>query len=99
MPNLMPLLPEIVLAVGAMALLLVGGFRRKDGFALVNGLSMGLLLFAFFALVALVPRPATVLDGMFVSDGFALFLKTLVLFGSAFVLAMSGDYLRERWAC
>ncbi len=96
MPNLMPILPEIILAVGAMVLLLLGGFRSKDSFALVNGLAMGLLLLAFFALIALVPRPATSFDGMFVSDGFALFLKTLVLLGSAFALAMSGEYLRER---
>ncbi len=96
MPSLMPIFPEIILAVGAMALLLLGGFRRKDSFALVNGLSMGLLLLAFFALIALVPRPATSFGGMFVSDGFALFLKTLVLLGAAFALAMPGAYLRER---
>lgn len=96
MPNLMPVVPELLLAVGAMALLLLGAYRKGDSFALVNSLSTGLLALAFLALLAVVPRPATTFGGMFVSDDFALFLKTLVLLGSGFALAISRGYLDER---
>ena len=42
--QLLPVLPELVLAVGAMALLMIGAFRGQGTTALVTGLAVGLLV-------------------------------------------------------
>jgi NADH-quinone oxidoreductase subunit N len=92
---LSPALPELVLAAGALVLVLLGAIRGDKSEALVNGLSLSLLA-AAFVIVALEPAaPATAFNGSFVWDGFAKFLKLLTL-GSAFVaLVMSLRYWRH----
>ena len=46
--QLLPVLPELVLAVGAMALLMIGAFRGPGTTALVTGLAVGLLILVGF---------------------------------------------------
>jgi NADH-quinone oxidoreductase subunit N len=94
-----PALPEIVLAVGALVLLMIGAYRKHDAGRdlLASTLAVGVLLVAA-ALVALAPPEREVLfEGAFVSDGFSRFMKLLVLAGAALVLIMSfGDLARAR---
>ena len=88
-----PLWPELLIAVGAMTLLMLGVARPEtEANARVTGwLAIGLLVVAGY-LVARQPLPATTLfEGAFVVDGFARFMKLLVLGGSAVALMLSFD--------
>ncbi|HZD92248.1 MAG TPA: NADH-quinone oxidoreductase subunit NuoN, partial [Pseudolabrys sp.] len=91
--GLIPILPELVLAVGAMVLLMVGvaGSQRQSGF--VNGLAILVLLAAAGTLLALPAGRYTMFGGSFVLDDYARYLKLLTLFGSAGALLLSIDYL------
>jgi NADH-quinone oxidoreductase subunit N len=96
-PALVPALPELVLVVGAMALLMVGAFVGERTAAAVSWLSILLLVAAGGILVMLPEGRLVTFGGSFVVDGFARFLKLLALAGSAFAIFMSFDYLnRER---
>jgi NADH-quinone oxidoreductase subunit N len=92
-PALLPALPEIVLAVGAMLLLMVGAFRDERAIKGIDGAAI-LLLIVAGVIVALLPAGRLVtFDGSFVVDGFARFLKLLALTGSAAAILMSSHYL------
>jgi len=95
-PDLIPALPEIALAVGAMMLLVFGVFAGDKSYDVLNWLSAGLLALAFLILLYVVPERAETFGGMFVADNFALFVKTVILIGGVFALALAGPYLKER---
>jgi NADH-quinone oxidoreductase subunit N len=96
-PNLIPVLPEIVLVVGAMVLLMFGAYRgeRDSAAAYLGGI---MLLVAAAAIVVWLPAgKAVTFNGSLVLDDFARFLKVLAFGGSAVALLMSLDYFhRER---
>ena len=93
MASLAPISVELILVIGAMALLMVGVFTGDRAFKLVSSGSVGLLILAL-ASVALLPMdPTVILNGMFIVDGFAIFTKALILLGSAVAVIMSMDYL------
>ena len=87
--------PELIVAVGAMALLMVGVFVRKDrANAIVTSLTVALLVAALGWMVVFTPLgPA--FGGAYVHDAFSLFMKTLVLVGSTVALVMSVGFARE----
>ena len=92
-----PVLPEIVVAVGAMVLLMLGSFGRaapgRDVAA--NVLAIGVMAVAAGLLVFDSGERATLFEGAFIADDFARFMKLLVLAGAAMVLVMSvGDLSR-----
>jgi len=94
-----PLLPEIVLAVGAMAILMFGVFYRADpGRDFASSVLAVIVLLAAAVLLVIAPDEREVLfDGGFVVDAFARFMKLLVLAGGALVLIMSfADLSRAR---
>jgi NADH-quinone oxidoreductase subunit N len=91
--DLLPVLPELLLAVGAMALLMFGAFRGERPTNAVNWLAI-LLLVAAGAIVVWLPAGKLVtFGGSFVVDEFARFLKLLALTGSAVAILMSFGYL------
>jgi NADH-quinone oxidoreductase subunit N len=97
LPALLPALPEIVLAVGAMALLMLGAFRGEDTAVAVNWLAIVLLVAAGAITLWLPGGTLTTFGGSFIVDPFARFLKLLALTGSAGAILMSFDYLaREK---
>ncbi len=93
LPALLPALPEIVLAVGAMALLMLGAFRGEHMAVAVNWLAIVLLVAAGAITLGLPPGTLTTFGGSFIVDPFARFLKLLALTGSAGAILMSFDYL------
>jgi NADH-quinone oxidoreductase subunit N len=94
---LRPALPEIVLVVGAMALLMLGAFRGERSATPIHWLAIVLLVAAGVVVVLLPPGHLTAFGGSFVVDGFARFLKLLALTGSAVAILMSFDYFgREK---
>ena len=99
-PDFFPALPEIFLAVAAMLLLMLGAFQRQDATRMISTLSV-LVLAVTAGLVLFVEGDATVVtfSGLFVVDGFATFMKLLVLLGSALAIIMSLDFIeREHMA-
>jgi NADH-quinone oxidoreductase subunit N len=88
-PDFLPALPEMALAGAAMVLLLVGVFRGEGGAKLVSWLSV-LVLLGILALAARIDSTRQVaFYGMFITDPFALFMKALVLIGSAVAIVMA----------
>jgi NADH-quinone oxidoreductase subunit N len=95
LPNLIPLLPEFVLGVGAMALLLVGVYRPADTGRFIDGAAIVLLALAGVILAMLPPGKLVTFGGSFIVDEFARFLKILALLGSAAAIVMSIDYAKR----
>jgi NADH-quinone oxidoreductase subunit N len=92
-PDLLPALPEILLAVGALVLLMIGVFAGERSTSLITGLSIALIVVAGFVLVFL-PTEGRTFSGAFVIDPFARFMKVLALIGSAVAIVMSIGYAR-----
>jgi NADH-quinone oxidoreductase subunit N len=93
LPALLPALPEIVLAVGAMVLLMLGAFRGEHTAVAVNWLAIVLLVAAGVITLWLPGGTLVTFGGSFIVDPFARFLKLLALTGSAAAILMSFDYL------
>ncbi len=95
MPDLLPALPEIVLACAAMALLLLGVFRGERSTRLVSWLSVAVLM-AVLVLSAMFQGEKHVgFYGMFITDRFAVFVNVLVLIGSAVTIIIALHYNEE----
>jgi NADH-quinone oxidoreductase subunit N len=94
MSDLLPVLPEIVLAGGAMLLLLMGAALGERSAGLINGLSVLVLAIAAMMLSTLPPGKHVLFGGSFVVDDFARFLKILAMIGSGGALVLSFDYLK-----
>jgi NADH-quinone oxidoreductase subunit N len=92
--GLLPILPELILALGAMVLLMAGAMAGERSAAVINGLSVLVLIGAGAAIVMLPPGRYVMFGGSFVVDDYARFLKLLALTGSAGALVLSLDYLK-----
>jgi NADH-quinone oxidoreductase subunit N len=93
--NLDAALPELILSIGAMALLMLGVFTRRERGELI--LWLAVLLLAVAGLFVATSFGTTMLFGdSFIVDPFARMLKLLTLTGAAVALIMSLDYWRER---
>src|ERR1700681_4501560 len=95
MSTLYPLLPEIVLGLGAMALLMLGASGDARTARVIDGLAIALLIAAGVILYLLPAGKLVSFNGSFVVDNFARFLKILALAGSAAAIAMSLDYAKH----
>lgn len=94
--SLLPVLPELVLAVGSMVLLMIGAYRGAQTTGLVTGLAVVLLVIVG-ALELLLPAGKLVtFGGSFIVDDFARFLKILALIGSAATLILSKEFLEDQ---
>ena len=93
--QLLPVLPELVLAVGAMALLMVGAYQGQRTTSLVTSLSVCLLAVVGLFELMLPAGRLTTFNGSFVVDDFARFLKILALIGSIATLILSIEFLAD----
>ncbi|HEX7882669.1 MAG TPA: NADH-quinone oxidoreductase subunit NuoN [Afipia sp.] len=94
--SLLPVLPELVLAAGAMALLMLGAFRGQQTTSLVTGIAVVLLVVTGALELWLPAGKLTTFGGSFIVDDFARFLKILALIGSGVTLILSRAYLAEQ---
>ncbi|MEX2167222.1 MAG: NADH-quinone oxidoreductase subunit NuoN [Methyloceanibacter sp.] len=92
--NLEAALPELTLAVGAMALLMLGVFMKRERGELILWLSVLLLALAG-VFVAGGEGTTTLFNGSFIVDPYARMMKLLVLAGAAIALVMSVEYWRD----
>jgi NADH-quinone oxidoreductase subunit N len=88
-----PVLPEIVLAGGAMLMLMAGVMIGEKSAALINSVSIGVLAVVAACIVMMPAGRTTMFGGSFIVDDFARFLKLLTLAGTAGALLLSLNYL------
>ena len=91
--NWMLALPEIVLACAGLTILMIGVLPRQNMFFGCTMASIGALVVTA-ALVLTVPDGAG-FAGQVISDGFARFMKLLVLLGAAIGMLMALDFNRR----
>jgi NADH-quinone oxidoreductase subunit N len=101
-PDLIPVLPELFLALVLMALLMFGVFQkggRKEidvnTFRVISWMAVVALVLAPLLVLALAGGRLVGFGGLFVSDAFAVFCKVLVLVGSAATLIMAQGFLER----
>jgi NADH-quinone oxidoreductase subunit N len=88
--------PELVLAVFAMLALMYAVYRGKDAEAPLLFWLTAIVLAGLGAWIGLSPNVTeTAFNGAFVNDGYARFLKVMILFSAAIVLFLSQPYLKR----
>jgi NADH-quinone oxidoreductase subunit N len=96
LPILSPALPEMLLAAAAMALLILGAIRGEGSTRLVSWLAIGVLVLVLIVSMAGGGERRVGFYGMFITDNFALFMKTLVLIGSAVTILIGMRYNEDQ---
>ncbi|MDP2205508.1 MAG: NADH-quinone oxidoreductase subunit NuoN [Alphaproteobacteria bacterium] len=95
-PELMPAFPEIFLAIVALFLIVLGVSRKEEDSTTVSNFS----LFGLIAVAAVMCRfcneSFTTFGGMYITDSFAVYMKVLVLSGSAITIFMSARYMERQ---
>ncbi|MEN3386374.1 MAG: NADH-quinone oxidoreductase subunit [Hyphomicrobiales bacterium] len=91
--TLLPVLPEIILSLGAMGLLIYGAFAGERTGGVVDTIAFVLLLLAAAIIYALPSGKLIAFNGSFIVDDFARVVKILTLIGSAATIALARDYL------
>jgi NADH-quinone oxidoreductase subunit N len=85
---LAPAYPELLLAIGAVVLLLAGVLFKQNRHGLISGAAI-VLLVAVGLLVAFQAPDGLLLNGGYIIDAFARYMKLLVIGGSALALVLS----------
>ncbi len=93
--QLLPVMPEMVLALGAMVLLMLGAYRGQGATALVTGLAVCLLVVVGVLELTLPAGKLVTFGGSFIVDDFARFLKIVALIGSVATLVLSVEFLSD----
>ncbi|MCK5622750.1 MAG: NADH-quinone oxidoreductase subunit NuoN [Alphaproteobacteria bacterium] len=94
--EMLPALPEIILAVSGMVLLMAGVFGpRKRAVGLVTNMTLAAFIVALALIAVVSGGSATAFGDMFITDQFAIFMKVMILAGSFFAVVMSGDYMKN----
>ena len=89
-------LPEFILAIGILAMVLLGALGGEKRTWMVTELAVGVLGAALIACL-FEPKSATVLfNGLFIDDAFGRFMKALSLLGSIATLMMAMAWFRRR---
>ena len=90
--------PEVILAVGAMAILMIGVFRHgeKSGKgAFIDWLAIGVLIVAGIDILLQPDLKEGLFRGAFLVDPFARFMKLLVLIGAAGAIVLALNDMRR----
>ncbi|TAN55719.1 MAG: NADH-quinone oxidoreductase subunit N, partial [Magnetospirillum sp.] len=93
--DLVPVLPELFVAVAGLALLMLGVFRKEDNTRPISVLVILVLAAAMVLVSSLGSERHVAFGGLFVADRFAGFAKGLILLASAFATAMSLQFLEK----
>lgn len=99
LPPIGAVLPELVLAISAIVLILIGAVRGEGSANLVTGLAIAVLA-AVGVLVLLQPAvEVTAFNGSLVVDAYSRFMKLLAVLGAVVSLIMAVDWqAREKQA-
>lgn len=98
LPSLLPALPEIVLALGALLMLLIGSIKGQSAQTqrVVDSLAIALLLIALALVLGQDNAKILTFERAFVSDGFSRFMKVLTLAGSIMAILLAMDFMKRR---
>ena len=90
-------LPELLLAVGALALLMLGVFRSGGRDWIISEAAIIIIGVALLSMFASTQGRALIFDDAFIDDAFGRFMKALTLGGSLISLLLSREFMaRER---
>lgn len=92
--SLAPAYPEMLVALGAVVLLVLGVIINKERSPLVSWLAV-LLLAATAVLIMAQPADGVLFNGLFIADSFARFMKVLVIGGAGLALILSMPHALE----
>jgi NADH-quinone oxidoreductase subunit N len=94
--QLIPLVPELTVVLGAMALLAFGAFVGNRGTALVTLLSVGCIIAAIYSVAPhITAEPSRLFDGLLIVDGFSQYAKMLLLIATAMVIILGFTWLTK----
>lgn len=93
--DLQLLLPELILVVGAMALLMIGVLRGDRSLGFLSILSVIALAASAGAVLGQGDATSEAFHGAIIADNFARFAKLLILLGSASAIALAQGFLRN----
>ena len=86
--------PELILAIGAMVLLVLGVYMGEESGRTISFASIALLIAAMLVVaVYATDEPVLLFGGAFRIDAFASFCKLIIFAGAAFAILMSDKFL------
>ena len=90
-----PILPELILTIGALVLMMVAAFTGRRGAGLTSWLSVGLLVAATVALIGPPSNAGPLFGGLIAADAFGAFGKVIIFASSAVaIIAAHGWFER-----
>jgi NADH-quinone oxidoreductase subunit N len=92
LPNLAPVMPEIVLVLSGMALLMLGVFRRSESMTLITVLAIVAMAVVAWMIHRGEAVAATTFGTLFAVNSFTAFAKQLSLLGAALTLIMINSW-------
>ncbi|MGL4541524.1 MAG: NADH-quinone oxidoreductase subunit NuoN [Polymorphobacter sp.] len=95
MLSLQTIAPEIVLAVGAMVLLMVGVFSGDRSLGVLTWSAVALYAIAGVLVVQGAGAPVLAFDGLYVADAFSSYFKLLILGAAAVAAVLALPYLKD----
>jgi NADH-quinone oxidoreductase subunit N len=94
-PAFGPFLPELVLAVVALVLVLIGAFRGDGSKSLIDWVAIAALVVAGLLVIEQGPGTLKTFNDAFIADAFARYMKVLTLIGSVAAIVLSMGYLKD----
>ena len=88
MPSFAPILPEVIVGLGAIVLMMIAAFVRRSSL-LTHWGAIAILIAACFALIGAPQEAGPVFGGMFAADGFAAFGKLIIFLSAAVAIVMA----------
>ena len=91
--------PELIMAVGALALLMLGAFGAGKRDWIISEVAIGDLGLALLSILINIDGRAVIWDGAFVDDAFARFMKMLAIGGAVHAARLVTQRKTQRCAC
>ena len=90
-----PILPEVILTLGAIVLMMVAAFAGRGGAALTSRLSVALLAAATVALIGAPSDAGPLFGGLISADGFSSFGKAIIFPSAAIAIIMAHGWFER----
>ncbi len=93
--NFAPILPEIILTIGAIVLMMVAAFLGRRGSSLCSWASVSLLLGATVSLIGEPQHAGALFGGQLEADGFGAFGKLVIYLSAAVAIVMAHNWFER----
>jgi len=90
-----PVLPEIIMILGILALLTFGVFRTGNITRTAEWIALIILGLVGWAIISQAPGEQLLFNGSFIQDDFGRFMKILVLAATGFTILIASSYVRD----